>query len=577
MFPIVVVVRLIMIYFCFLRITNDIVIRLFLRSLVLLSTCLLFGCAVLTQPTTYTYDEFLAVMFSEDDIDLATVQVDLSDSALSATSIVKLNNFGQRLERLLDTPLRLGSLGSAILDRLEISYAGHLAMHHYYKYFENEHADVHKLKLDRVVEYMTIERDGTLEKPYRALSPVDAILFVQQSGYRVIGSIYVRTNVEPMVLRVMRLKGEGPFDEVFFDLSALYPVLQRDYESRQLEIEQPPWLQVLVNLSNAGDSAAQLSLGRIFANGGATSRAESLYLAASRADNGYAHMLYGDLFVREAFNAQENTRLRFFQVAQSHYSQAIEYGYHTALRQQGMLLHQGHFGEDMISAGKELLEQAVALHDTLALRYFGDVYRSGIEEEVDLKRAASFYKRAAELGDRRARIDFYRVIARPDAGLAVTDQAVDWLLDSAANDDVIAMLELGNCYIRGCGSKPNYRKAIRWYRKAVRTEPENPDVVNSVAWTLAVTDKKRLREPDYALKIIEHLMANDENSRVDPMIVDTWAAVHAALGNFVRAIELQREALSLAIRGRSAPALIDELQSHLNSFLNGEALNEAVP
>ena len=550
----------------------------FLRGLVLLSTCLLFGCATTTPPSTYSYDEFVAVVFSEDeDLDLTTVQLDLSESELSVATIAELSRFGRILDRLLDRPLRLGSLGSAILDRMEFSYAGHLAMHHYYRYFENEHASVHKAQLDRVVEYMTTERDGSLEKPYRALTPVDAILFVQQSGYHVIGSIYVRTNVEAMVLRVMRFKEEGPFDEVFFDLSALYPVLERDQASQGSDTEQAPWPLALVSLANTGDSAAQLSLGRFFANGGAFTRAESLYLAASRANNGYAHMLYGDLYLNEAFNSRGRARDSYFEIAESQYLQAIEYGYHTALRQLGWLRHRGFYGEERIPDGREMLEQAAALDDTLALRYLADLYRLGIDEDVDLKQAASLYEQAAELGDREARIEYYQVIAHPDSGLDVTDKVINWLLDSATNDDALAMLELGNCYVRGCGTRPNFRRALRWYRKAVQTEPENPEVVNSVAWTLAVSDRERIREPEFALEIIEHLMENDEEARVNPMIVDTWAAVHAALGNFDRALELQREALKFARDERSSQALIDELQSHLESFLKGEALTEEVP
>ncbi|MXW06871.1 MAG: hypothetical protein F4Z87_01870 [Gammaproteobacteria bacterium] len=548
-----------------------------MRSLILLSTYLLFGCAFMTEPTTYSYEEFMSMVFSAEDLDLSSVEIDLSESNLSVATVAELNTYGRRVARLLDSPLRLGSIGSAILDRLELSYTGHLAMYHYYKHFEHEHAIVHETQLDRIVEYMTADRDGSLEKPYRAFSPMDAVLFVQQSGYRVIGSIYVRTSMVPMVLQVMRLKGEGPFDEVFFDLSALYPILLRDYESRNADDSPTPLPLVLINLANSGDSSAQLSLGRFLANGGATSRAETLFIAASRADNGYAHMLYGNLFMSRAFDPNERDAHRYLQVAQSHYSQAIDYGYHTALRQLGWLLHQGYFGNARRPDGMEMLERAASFDDTLALRYLGDEHRSGIREPFDLKKAATFYERAAEVGDLIARIEYYRVVAHPDSGLEVDKRVVDWLQDSAANDDVIAMLELGNCYIRGCAQKPNYRKALRWYRKAVETAPENPEVVNSVAWTLAVTDKKRLRNPAYALKIVDHLMANDEVSRANPMIVDTWAAAHAAVGNFVRAVELQREALELAIRERFSTELIDDIESHLDSFLNGEALSEAVP
>lgn len=539
---------------------------------------MLVGCAVMEQPTTYSYDQFLGEVFKNENLDLAAVQIDLSESNLSIATVTKLNSLGRQVEQLLERPLRLGSLGSAILDRLELSYVGHLAMRYFYEHFENEHANVHQARLDRIVEYMTSGRDGSLEKPFRAVTSADAFLFVQQSGYRVIGSIYLQTNLEPLVLQVMRIQDGKPFDVVFFDLSASYPEFADELAFRREDETAVSWIDVVASLASAGDSAAQLSLGRFFAGRGEIPRAERLYLTASQSDNGYAHMLYGDLFVSEAFQPQEQNAHRFLQVAQSHYSQAIDYGYHTAFRQQGMLLHQGYFGDTMRQRGKELLERAASFEDTLALRYLGEVYRFGVGgEDIDLRRSASLYERAARLGDQRARIEFYRVIAHPDSGLVVTDEVVEWLLDSAANDDVIAMLELGNCYIRGCGTKPNFRKAIRWYRKAVRMAPENPEVVNSIAWTLAVTDKKRLREPSFALEIIEHLMANDELSRVNPMIVDTWAAAHAALGNFERAVELQREALMLALREQTSQNLIEEIQSHLNSFLQGEPLSEAVP
>lgn len=551
--------------------------RLIFRSLLLLSTVLLVGCTAVQPPTIYTYDEFLSLVRSEEDLDLATVLVDLSDSELTIKTITELDALGRQVERVLDRPLRLGSLGSAILDRLEFSYVGHLAMYHFYEYFENDHASVHQAQLDRIVEYMTRDRDGSLDKPYRALTPADAVLFVKQSGYKVIGSIYVQTNADSMVLQLMRLRDDEPFDEVYFDFSALYSAFVQEIES-QPEVQMPvQWPQVVANLASAGDTAAQLSLGRFLANSGAIPRAERMYLAASRAGNGFAHMLYGDLFVDEALRAPEQNRGRFLQVAQSHYSQAIEYGYHTALRQQGILLHRGFFGEGRRSQGLELLERAISFDDTIALRYLGEAYRFGDGVDIDFKISASLYERAAQLGDRRARIEYYRVLAHPDADLEVTDQVVDWLLDSAAHDDELAMLELGNCFIRGCAEKSNYRKAVRWYRKAARTAPENPEVINSIAWTLAVTDRKRLRDPDYALVIIEHLMENDEGSRGNPAIVDTWAAVHAALGNFERAVELQREALALAIRTRRSQDLIDVIQGHLDSFLQGEALSEAVP
>ena len=114
------------------------------------------------------------------------------------------------------------------------------------------------------------------------------------------------------------------------------------------------------------------------------------------------------------------------------------------------------------------------------------------------------------------------------------------LEDLAGNDEAEAMVILGNLYARGIASKASNRTALRWYKKAVKTAPANADIVNEVAWTLTVSDIPGLKRAKYAKSIMDFLMDEDEDARIRPEYLDTWAATHAASGDFERAIALQQ-------------------------------------
>ena len=85
-----------------------------------------------------------------------------------------------------------------------------------------------------------------------------------------------------------------------------------------------------------------------------------------------------------------------------------------------------------------------------------------------------------------------------------------------------------------------------------KQSPEDVNIVNEVAWTLAVTHLEPLRKPSYALEIMDHAMSADEEARKNPAYLDTWAAAYAANGNFTRAVALQQQAVDAA-RNRKSP------------------------
>ena len=138
------------------------------------------------------------------------------------------------------------------------------------------------------------------------------------------------------------------------------------------------------------------------------------------------------------------------------------------------------------------------------------------------------------------------------------------------------MLLLGNLYAKGVGVSQSYRQALTWFKSAVSTSPDDVNIVNEVAWTLAVSHLEPLRKPSYALEIMDRAMSGDEEARKNPAYLDTWAAAYAANGNFARAVALQQQAVDAAKEQEEAE-VVEVLQEHLAAFQRGETVIDPVP
>ena len=102
------------------------------------------------------------------------------------------------------------------------------------------------------------------------------------------------------------------------------------------------------------------------------------------------------------------------------------------------------------------------------------------------------------------------------------------------------------------------------------------NIVNEVAWTLAVSHLEPLRKPSYALEIMDRAMSADEAARKNPVYLDTWAAAYAANGNFTRAVALQQQAVDAA-KEQEESEVVEVLQAHLDAFQRGETVIDPVP
>ncbi|HBP14720.1 MAG TPA: hypothetical protein DD457_05910, partial [Gammaproteobacteria bacterium] len=194
----------------------------------------------------------------------------------------------------------------------------------------------------------------------------------------------------------------------------------------------------------------------------------------------------------------------------------------------------------------------------------------------DLEKTANYFVQAAELDNDYAKLQYARFLMHPDVDRPFERRAYDWLREVAREDNPDAMLVLGNLYARGVYVHRSFRRSLGWFRKAIASAPENASIVNEVAWTLAVTNLERLRQPSYALEIMTDIMESDLKARQTPAYLDTWAAAHAASGDFARAIDLQIEAVEQA-RRQEQNAVIDVLQEHLDAFKAGRPVIDPIP
>ncbi|MGA0840858.1 MAG: tetratricopeptide repeat protein, partial [Pseudomonadales bacterium] len=251
----------------------------------------------------------------------------------------------------------------------------------------------------------------------------------------------------------------------------------------------------------------------------------------------------------------------------------------------GILYLNGHYGDDDITTGLPLLEQAAALDNDDALLYLGHLNYQGEQVDRNLDAARDYFARASALGNPLAQKTYARFLLDrataqpPDPRL---DQWLKTLTEARGADaddsgaDTEAMLLLGNLAARGLSGPINRRAAQRWYRAAVAAAPLDAAVVNEVAWTLTVSTDLELRRPEYAFKIMSTLMESNADARARPEYLDTWAATHAAIGKFDDALRVQQQAIDQAV-GEEFDSVRDILAEHLALFRRGETLSEAVP
>ncbi len=102
---------------------------------------------------------------------------------------------------------------------------------------------------------------------------------------------------------------------------------------------------------------------------------------------------------------------------------------------------------------------------------------------------------------------------------------------------------LGDLYY----SNKNYSKTIKAYEQSIALAPDNPQVLNNLAWLYATCEVERFRDPKKALKLAEKAVEIEKS----PHILDTLAESFYVNSQFEKAVAAEMGALDLATKNRT--------------------------
>ena len=492
------------------------------------------------------------------------------------------DNLSKRMERLIELeseavklmehePLKLGAIGSAILDLNPGSLVGHHVLRRFYDHVDAaETATLHGVWADAVKAAMSAGAKGANDAPYNAVTPTEAQIFLRSEGLSPVGAIYQSNEAAPLLIMMQGRPERGPLRSLHFALEGIYRAAEHRFGEVAGAAEFSP-LTLMGLLARQGDPAAQTAVGALLINRDRLDDAIGWLQAGSRFDNVIANNILARIHWARASEADSgDERQAALDEMLDNYLQAIALGSSEAMYLLGALYLSGTFGVENAASGIPLLVQAAELDNSDALLHLARQHMAN-----DRDQAEAYFIRAATLNNEAARLSYARYLMRErGTGDART---VAWLEETVADTaNPEAMLMLGNLHARGVATEQNLRTAYRWYRDAAKAVPDNARIVNEVAWTLAVSDLPRLRRGRFANRIMTKLMEGNEQARSQPEYLDTWAATYAATGNFSEAVRLQEMALQEAVHANRDDVL-DILQQHLDLFLASKPVIEPAP
>ena len=503
----------------------------------------------------------------------------------------------QALALAADEPLRLGSVGSAILEIYPASYTGHFVLEKFYRDLESSEAQqLHAAWLRHIRETTIGDADGSTDAPYKVMSINDARTFLAMQGLRETGALY-QSNAETALGLTMlaRENAQAPLRTQQFDLTSILQPLTADLAGAQTVQPNNPW-PLLRELASSRNSAAQASIGTFLAKQRRFEAALGWLEVAARPGNLFANSLLARIYWFKAGTAQKQeqqqsatdsddaqpTAEEFKQMALENHLQAVALGSADSMYSLGRLYIEEFFGPGNNAEGITLLEQAGRLGKAEALLYLGHQFRTGQRLEANPTAAKDYLEQAAALQNPTAIISYARYLttATGQENISAHERLMPWLLELADTDHAEAMVVLGNLSARGIAVPKSSRRALKWYKKAVRNAGSHhhgaAEIINEVSWTLATTPINSLRDSRYARTIMDKLMAADEAARDRPEYLDTWATTYAANGDFVTAIDKQQQAISKA-EEQQRDDVLEILRMHLSKFKAGDRIVDQVP
>ena len=550
--------------------------------LLILTALLLSGCASLGDGTP-DYDSLVR--------DLKASRSDDWQSLDAA--FLRLPDFQDRLERL-SALYAAGTGGDAAggAARMLDLYYGDLRAHELSHRValadgDTERAAFHAAAGDAIAAAIEATGPGTPEAPHRTLTSAQAYALLEKRRREVVGAFYETDDAAPRLTLVARVREGRRRDvqrivAVHFDLTPTF-VAGATVAATLPGVEQALPSAVVATRAAQGDSAAQTAYAiELWQQGPEfAARAVQWLQAASESGNLVAREMLGVIYGSLASARSGEDAQRLLDAAVDQFLLAVNQGSDTAMYNLAQLYLSGHFGEENQPAGVSLLEQAAERDNLDAVVMLARLRYNGQFVPEDRDAAVALLVQASEAGHTDARLFYARHLLSTDDGAGFDAQAYGWLVDAAeVGESGEAMMLLGTLHADGDHAERDPDRAVGWFKRAAEGS-RDAELVNSVAWILTVAEDRALRDPDAGLALMDRLMGEDAVAARNPAYLDTWAAAHAATGDFEGAVAVQRDALAIAEQeaeetGRE-PGYLPILREHLVLFEEGGTVTEDVP
>jgi TPR repeat protein len=301
-------------------------------------------------------------------------------------------------------------------------------------------------------------------------------------------------------------------------------------------------IEKLRTRAEAGDAAAQNSLGMALAEGQGVAKdeAEAVFWYRKAADQGLANAQWnlGKMY-RDGLGGLKQDDSQAVVL----FRKAAEQGDAAAQNSLGFMYEQGRGGLAQDYAQSVLwyrksAEQSFPAGENNLGRMYEDG-RGGLPK--DSAQAASWYRKAADKGDANGQANLGKLYLTGQGVQRDYVKGVELIRKAAEQGNSSAQASLGYAFQNGRGVPKDDVQAEYWDRKSAE---QNDDAgLNNLAWLYATSENPKIRNPQLAVEYALKAVAGDSE---DSGNQDTLAAAYYANGQYEKAVESERQAIALA-------------------------------
>ena len=117
----------------------------------------------------------------------------------------------------------------------------------------------------------------------------------------------------------------------------------------------------------------------------------------------------------------------------------------------------------------------------------------------------------------------------------------------------------------------NFKKAVHHWSTALQLEPNQPELLNELAFTKAALPEESFYDPNQAVQLA--MRACELTGYETPQFLDTLAVAYASANRFPEAVQTAQKSLNLAIYLKNNE-LIAEIGDHVELFKTGRPFRQ---